>query len=118
MEKGSMYIKVWNDKIKECGIIDCGCEIEKVESPYIMIKLCVIHQREFENTDVVYGTSMISPCVEAPGNFENIHLAGIGEPVYSKSDYKRFFKIYEDISKKSRSFNLFMRYFKRKNFNA
>ena len=78
MEKDSMYVKIWNENIKNCGDIDCGCQIVKVESPHVTLKLCKTHGQEVRNHNTAFKHMHISPMIDNPGKFEAIHLAAIG----------------------------------------
>jgi len=78
MDKDSMYVVMWNENIKNCGIIDCGCQITKVKSPYVSLKLCQTHEKEVRNNNTVFKHMHISPMIDNPGKFEAVHLAAIG----------------------------------------
>ena len=77
-EKNSFYVKIYNEQIKNCGTIDCGCIIEKVESPYVTLKLCKTHEWDVKRERDPFKHISISPKIENPEKFEAIHLAAIG----------------------------------------
>ena len=78
MDPKSMYVIISNEDIKNCGTIDCGCEIVKVKSPYETIKLCKTHKKEIINHDTLFKDVHISPMIDNPEKFETLHLAAIG----------------------------------------
>ncbi len=84
MNSEKTYIKVYNPSINQCGSVDCGCNIVKVEAPYITIELCDEHATEFHKSHQVFEHCIISPMVDIPGEnkkhqFRHIHLAAIPE---------------------------------------
>ena len=83
MEKDSLYIKIWDENIKNCGTIDCGCEIVKIESPHVTLKLCKIHEKEVWDHNAIFKNISISPMIDNSEKFEAIHLAAIGSKTFN-----------------------------------
>lgn len=71
-----MYVKLFNENIRTCGNIECGCVIVEVESPHIIIKLCKKHEADVKHDHEIHA--YISPIIDNPGKFESLHLAAIG----------------------------------------
>ncbi len=83
MEKDSVYVKIWNRNVKNCGVIDCGCEIIKVKDPHITLKLCKIHgKQEIKSHNTIFKHMHISPMLYNPEKFEAVHLAAVGSKVF------------------------------------
>ena len=68
MEKDSVYVKVWNENIKNTGKVNCGCQIVKVDSPHVTMKLCKKHEGDVTSKiDLTY----VLPCIhDNPEKFE------------------------------------------------
>lgn len=83
MEKNSFCVKIYNEQIKNCGTIDCGCVIEKIESPHVTMKLCKTHETEVRNHNKsMFEHVHISPMIDNPEKLEAVHLAAIGKKEY------------------------------------
>ena len=76
-----MYVKIWNENIKNTGKVDCGCEIVKVESPHITMKLCKLHEGDVKSK---IDLPFVSLMINNPGKFEHIHLAAIGSKEFEQ----------------------------------
>ena len=81
MEKDCMYVKLFNENIKDCGKIDCGCVIVDVNSPHITLKLCKKHEHEVRHDRNIHAC--ISPVIDHPERFESIHLAAVGQDSFN-----------------------------------
>lgn len=72
VEKDSMYVKIFYEKIKNCGNIDCGCKIVDIQSPHITLCLCKKHEQDVKNDREIH--EYISPMIDNPEKFESLPL--------------------------------------------